>query len=137
MSSTDEVSVKEDTSRAVVERYLEEVLNGHQLGALDELVSSEALQQRVTAFLTAFPDLRVSPDRIVAEGDVAAVHLSGEATHRRMFQGMPATQRRWKATCSALYEVREGRIVDAWVNWDLLAIMEQIGAIRRVEGASA
>lgn len=123
--------------KRVVERYLEEVLNRKDPGAAEELISNRSFEQRVAAFLNAFPDLEVKLDSVVAEGSSVAVHLTGQATHLAPFQGMPATGKRWSATCSALYEVADGRIADAWVNWDLLTIMEQIGAVRRTEGASA
>lgn len=123
--------------KQVVERYLDEVLNRKNPKAADELIWNETLKQRVSAFLSAFPDLEVTTQHLLAEGDTVAAHLSAQATHQGAFQGMPPTGKRWTATCSALYQVRDGRIADSWVNWDLLAIMEQIGAVRRAESASA
>lgn len=123
--------------KQVVERYLDEVLNRKNPKAADELIWNETLKQRVSAFLSAFPDLEVTTQHLLAEGDTVAAHLSSQATHQGAFQGMPPTGKRWTATCSALYQVRDGRIADSWVNWDLLAIMEQIGAVRRTESASA
>jgi steroid delta-isomerase-like uncharacterized protein len=120
----------------VVERYLEEVLNGHDLAALDELVADGTLKQRVRLFLNAFPDLEVTPRLVVADGDLVAVNLTGHGTHEGTFQGVPPTGRRWAATCSSFYRVADGRIADAWVNWDLLGILEQLGGVRRAETAS-
>jgi steroid delta-isomerase-like uncharacterized protein len=124
-------------ARATVERYLEEVLNLKDLAVASELILNEHFRQKVSAFVTSFPDLETTVHHIVVEGDLVAAHISGRATHRDTFQGMPATGKKWDATCSAFYRVIDGRIVDAWVNWDLLTIMEQIGAIRRTEAASA
>src|SRR5215207_5360117 len=120
----------------VVERYVEEVLNGHDLGALDELVADETLRQRVRLFLQAFPDLEVEPKLVVSEGNLVAVNLIGRGTHQGTFQGVPPTGRRWAATCSAFYRVADGRIVDSWLNWDLLGILEQVGGVRRADTAS-
>ena len=36
-----------------------------------------------------------------------------------------------------LADVLGGRITRAWVNWDLVAVMEQIGCIERAATASA
>jgi steroid delta-isomerase-like uncharacterized protein len=120
----------------VVERYLEEVLNGHDLAALDELVADETLKQRVRLFLEAFPDLQVTPNLVVANGELVAVNLVARGTHEGTFQGVPPTGRRWAATCSAFYRVENGRIADAWINWDLLGILDQLGGVRRAETAS-
>jgi predicted ester cyclase len=120
----------------VVERYVEEVLNRHDLGALDELVADETLKQRVRLFLEAFPDLAVTTNLVVAEGELVAVNLVGRGTHEGTFQGVPPTGRRWAATCSAFYRVEDGRIVDSWLNWDVLGILDQLGGVRRAETAS-
>jgi predicted ester cyclase len=133
----EEVSRIGSDPRQVVERYLSEILNRKSLVAADELIGNETLKQRVSAFIAAFPDLEVAHQHLIGEGEIVAVHLSARATHQGPFQGMPPTGKRWTATCSALYQVKAGVISEAWVNWDLLAIMEQIGAVRRTEGASA
>ena len=123
----------------VVERYVEEVLNRHDLGALDELVADETVKQRVRLFLEAFPDLEVTPNLVVADDELVAVHLIGHGTHEGTFQGVPPTGRRWAATCSAFFRVADGRIADAWVNWDVLGILDQLGGVnlagRRPVGA--
>ncbi|MEX1157170.1 MAG: ester cyclase [Chloroflexota bacterium] len=121
----------------VVRRYLDEVVAGGESSALEELVSSDDLKQRVASFRRAFPDFAVAVRLLIAEGDLVAVHLTGRGTHRGLFQGVPPTGREWTAGCSALYRVEDGRIVDAWVNWDLLAILEQIGGVTRASTASA
>lgn len=124
-------------SITVVERYLQEVLNEGGSDSAETLVANEPLRQRATAFRTAFPDLSVRVIRILAQDGLVAVHLVGNGTHRGTFQGIRATGRPWSASCTAIYEVREGRIVDFWVNWDVLAILEQLGAVQRAATASA
>ncbi len=124
-------------SRRVVERYLHEVLAGHGPAALHELVSNPLLRDRIGAFRAAFPDVAVTPRVIFVDGENVAVHLSAAGTHHGTFEGVPGTGRRWTASCTALYRVEAGRIADFWVNWDVLAILEQLGAIRRADGASA
>jgi len=123
--------------KTVVRRYLAEVLNRGDREALDELVANGPFRERVLAFLGAFPDLTVELEHLLAEGDMVALRATGRATHQGAFQGVPATGRAWTATCTALYLVESGAIVEAWVQWDLLAILEQIGGIRRVEAATA
>lgn len=124
-------------ARAVVERYLQEVLGGAGPATSEQLISNEALRQKVNAFRAAFPDLSVRPHLILADGEHVAVHLSGRGTHSGLFQGVPPTGRSWTASCSALYRVQQGRIADFWINWDLLAILEQLGALTRPSEASA
>jgi steroid delta-isomerase-like uncharacterized protein len=123
--------------QVVIERYLDEVLNGRNVAAIDELISDETLKQRVVAFRSAFPDVAVEARHVVAGEALVAVHLIGRGTHEGTFQGCPATGRRWTTTCTAIYRVDGGRIADSWINWDLLALMEQLGCIQRAETVSA
>lgn len=127
----------ERDARTAVERYLAEVLNGENDDGPDELISSATLKQRVVGFRTAFPDLRTETNVVVAAEDLVAVHLTGSGTHRGVFQGCPATGRAWTASCTAIYRLEDGRIADAWLNWDLLSILEQLRCVRRVETVSA
>jgi len=132
---TEDASVLEP--RVVVQRYLAEVLVGGDPTATDSLIASDPFRQRVLAFRRAFPDLAVDTVLLISEGDLIAVRATGRGTHLGPFQGIAPTRRSWTATCSSFYRVEAGAIVEAWVNWDLLAILEQIGGVHRLEPASA
>jgi predicted ester cyclase len=123
--------------KTVVERYLAEVLNGARPEAAGELISDESLTQRVARFRKAFPDVAVTTDLLLAEGDLVAGHFRGRGTHEGLFNGVPATGREWDARCTAIYRVEDGRIVEAWVSWDMLSLIEQLGGIERARTVSA
>lgn len=123
--------------RTVVSRYVSDVLVGGDAEAAERLIASEPLRQRMLAFRAAFPDLAVETDLLIAEGDLVAMRATGRGRHIGTFQGIAPTGRTWTATCTALYRVQANAIVEAWVQWDLLAILEQIGGVRRSEAATA
>ena len=123
--------------RQVVARYLAEVLTGAGPAHPEELISSQALRQRTTSFRKAFPDLQVTTRTLLVEGDLVAARLTGRGTHQGLFQGVPATGRAWQADCISVFRVEKDRIAEAWVHWDQLALMEQLGAIQRVPTVSA
>ena len=125
------------TPKQVVERYVTELLTGAGPGSADELISSEEVRQRTRSFRIAFPDLEVETLFLLAEDDLVAGHFVGRGTHLGLFQGVPPTGRTWEARCTALYRVESGRIADAWVTWDHLSLMEQLGAVERVRTVSA
>lgn len=116
------------TPAEVVRRYL---------AGAEDLLADETLRQRDEAFRGAFPDAESTAKQVIAEGDLVAVHLTGRGTHLGTFQGCPPTGREWSATCTAIYRVEAGRIAEAWINWDWLAVMEQLGGVERVETVSA
>jgi predicted ester cyclase len=125
------------TPADVVRRYLDEALAGGESPALETLVSGADLKRRVTSLRQAFPDLKVTIRQLISDGDMVGVHFTGRGTHLGVFQGVPPTGRPWTAGCTALYRVEAGRIVDAWVNWDLLSMLEQLGGVKRASTASA
>ena len=125
------------TPKHVVERYLTEVLSDASEAAVEDVVSNEELRLRTERLRSAFPDLELEVAVMLAEGELVAVHLVGRATHVGLFQGVPPTGRPWEARCTAVYRVESGRIADAWVTWDNLSLMEQLGAVERVAAVSA
>jgi predicted ester cyclase len=85
--------------------------------------------------VSAFPDLEMTFEHEIAEGDLVAVRVSATGTHLGNFRGYPPSGKKWQATASAWYQVGDGRIVNAWINWDWLAILEAIGAVSWNEAA--
>jgi hypothetical protein len=124
-------------AKSVVRRYLADVLNGGDADAAERLVAHETLKSRTAAFRAAFPNLAVAGEELLAEGDRVAIHLTGRGTHLGVFEGCPPTARDWAATCTAIYRVSAGQIVDFRANWDLLSLMEQLGCVHRVPTVSA
>jgi steroid delta-isomerase-like uncharacterized protein len=125
------------TPKQVVESYLADVLGGARPESAMELVSSDELRRRSLSLRGSFPDLQVEAVVLLAEGDLVAAHLVGRGTHLGLFQGVPPTGRTCEMRCTAVYGVENGRIAEAWVTWDQLSLMEQLGAVERVAAVSA
>jgi predicted ester cyclase len=125
------------TPKRVVERYVAEVLSGARLESADELIANEELRHRTRSFRSAFPDLKVEALVLLAEKELVAGHFVGRGTHLGLFQGVPPTGCTWEARCTAVYRVVKGRVDEAWVTWDQLAVMEQLEAVERVDTVSA
>ena len=123
--------------RAIVERFIDHVMNGGRPASASELVHSEPLSRRVALLRAAFPDLHVKVVRILAEGPLVAVHLIATGTHLGSFHGAAPTGRTWSTTCTAIYEVDERGIVDFWLNWDTLDMLEQLRIVTRASEVSA
>jgi predicted ester cyclase len=125
--------MSEADPKSVVDRLLRAVFDEHYLTGIDALVANESLVEALGGFLAACPDIEMTVEHLIAEGDLVAVRVNAEATHLGELRGIAPTGRRWQATGSAWYRVQNGRIVDYWVNWDWLAILEQIGAVSRAQ----
>jgi steroid delta-isomerase-like uncharacterized protein len=76
---------------------------------------------------TAFPDLRLRVDRVVATGDLVAFHWSGAGTNRGRAAGFPGNGRNVRLSGMAFARFRDGRIVEEWSLSDGLFILRQLG----------
>ena len=96
-------------------------------------------KQFFTAFTSSFPDLRHEIVELVAEGDKVAVHFNVTGTHKGELQGIPPTGKKVSFGAMDFITLMNGKIVEDWLNADILGVMQQIGAIpvQRATGTSS
>jgi predicted ester cyclase len=78
---------------------------------------------------TAFPDLRVTIDDLIAEGDKVAKLWSFEGTHEGEFMGLAPTGKRITWSGITIYRVSGDRVVECIWRTDALGLLQQLGAI--------
>ncbi|GAB7050957.1 ester cyclase [Catenuloplanes indicus] len=86
----------------------------------------EAWAAGVRQMLAAFPDLRITIEDTVTEGDRIAVRVRFHGTHTGPFQGIPATHRPVTFTSIEIYRIHNALIAEEWVSPDMLSLMHQI-----------
>jgi steroid delta-isomerase-like uncharacterized protein len=132
-----------DLNKLRIRSFVQEVLNKHNLTALDKYYSSNATQHNPNAgqgtqgfknffvpFFLAFPDIRVTIEHILAENSVVLVFLNWTGTHKGEFQGIPATNKAINMRTADLFRIgTNGKIVEKWDVVDSLNLLKQIGAI--------
>jgi len=69
-------------------------------------------------------------DDTITEGDKVAARWTARMTHRGDHLGIPATNRQVVITGMSIVRVRDGQIVEGWNNWDIMSLMQQLGADR-------
>ena len=94
-----------------------------------EATGAEALKEVFSRLHRAFPDLHVSVEDVIAEGDRIAARNSVTGTHQGDYMGIPPTGRR--VTYNEMFIVRfvDGRIAETWGVVDVFSQMKQLGAI--------
>jgi predicted ester cyclase len=134
-----------EENKAIVRRYIEEAVNKGNLAIIDDLMSthyrnpmrpstgapgagSERYKQSVARDRVAFPDLEVTFDCMIAEGDLVAYETTWRGTHCGTWRGIAPTGKRveWRATC--FRRVVDGKVVEGWGTYDWLGVFEQLGA---------
>jgi predicted ester cyclase len=132
----------EENKKLVLEHY-EDFVNKHNPEAVRRQLAPDfrdhemppgtppgpeaALQYRAVLH-TAFPDLRVTIEDIVAEGDRVAVRARWTGTHRGVLPMMPipVTNRGFTFTGMVFWRISDGRIVERWATIDRLGLQQQL-----------
>jgi steroid delta-isomerase-like uncharacterized protein len=83
----------------------------------------------VTMYRSAFPDMRVTIEDLVAEGDKVAARWSVTGTHRGELMGIPATGKRVTVTGIEINRFAGGKLVEHWESFDQLSMMQQLGVV--------
>jgi steroid delta-isomerase-like uncharacterized protein len=99
----------------------------HGLGP--EPLDLEGLERFYGGLWTAFPDLHISADDLIGEGDKVAWRLTVHGTHRAEFRGVPATGLEVTFGAQYIFRLHDGKIVERWTNFDRLGVLVQLGAI--------
>jgi predicted ester cyclase len=79
-------------------------------------------------FLSAFPDLKVLVEDVLVDGNKSAVRLSFTGTHSGDGIGVPPTGRGFKSTAIVILRWHDGKIVEAWNEFDAAGMMRQLQA---------
>jgi|SRR5271165_6799488 len=110
-----------------VRRQLSHDFRDHEMLPGTPLGPDPVLQYRAMLH-TAFPDLRVTIDDIVAEADRVAVRATWTGTHRGPLPILPVppTNRRFTVTAMVFWRIRDGQIVERWATLDRLGLQQQL-----------
>jgi len=133
-----------EENKALARRQLEEVFNKHNPGAVDEFYAPdfvnhnappgmpndrEGVKAIAAMYLGAFPDVKVTSDFQLAEGDKVVMRWTGTGTHTGELMGIPATGKRIEMTGISIQRIAGGKIVEEWVESDQMGLMQQLGVV--------
>jgi len=126
-------------NREVVRRLYEECINLGKMELLPELVSDDfvadgqvgvsGFANNVAGLRTGFPDIHFTLEDMIAAGDRVVVRWKWRGTHAGPFRGLPASHKPITNTGIVIYQVRDGRVVRAWLETDRLGALQQMGAV--------
>jgi steroid delta-isomerase-like uncharacterized protein len=82
------------------------------------------------ALVTAFPDLRMTVEDLIADGDKAVARVAVTGTHEGEFMGIPPTGRRVDVQLIDIMRFdHAGRVAEHWGVGDMLSLMQQLGVV--------
>ncbi|SRR5712691_3136080 len=117
---------------AVADELLDPNLIAHDSGAvmIPLLSGREGVKQFFTDLRVKLPDLQISVDDLLAEGDKVVARWTVHGTNLGPFGAMPATGKQMTVTGIGIYHLASGKIVEYWAELDMLGTMNQLGVIQ-------
>ena len=144
-NKTGQANKMNEQNTQLIRNFVETVKNKRQLDKLTDFFATDYVEHNSTvasfgkgtagyqAFLghlfTAFPDDKLTIELIVCEGDRVAYRASETGTHKDTFLGIPATQKQATWTEIQFFRIKEGKVVEHWVDVDIFSWFTQLGII--------
>jgi predicted ester cyclase len=141
-----------EANKEIVRRHFEEIFNRQNFAVCDEIVAEDYVEHAVAPFgqsapgrvngpqatrqtvewlLAQFPDMRMTIEAMVSEGDTVAVRVLSEGTNLGPLNGVvPPTGRHFSARQSHWYRISGGKLAEHWATREDLPTMLQLGVIQ-------
>jgi len=102
---------------------------GHDAAQPAPVIGPEGVKESARGYRSAFPDLALTVEQTVAEGDYVATRWTSRGTHKGELFGIAPTGKEAVVTGISIDRWQDGKIVESWTNWDTLGLLQQLGAV--------
>ena len=132
----------ESKNKSLARRFLEEVVNTGAVDRLPEFLAPEYVaphlglkgidqaREHLLVFRRCYPDMVVTVEGQVAEGDIVVTWYVVRATHLGAFGGVPATGKKIMLRAVNVHRIRNGLIVEHWGGSNSLEVLLELGVVR-------
>ena len=136
-----------EENKELVRRRFEEVRNKGRADAIEEMFDENGIAHGLaddpsqpirgprdfrpfhTVFREAFPNMTIVVEDLIAEADKVAARCSVRGKHEGDFMGREATQSPIEFTGIAIVRIDNGKIIEAWNNFDFMTLHKQVGLL--------
>jgi predicted ester cyclase len=119
-----------EENKEVVRRYYADVLNGRNLDAVGDYYADERIVEGVKrgcfAYFHAFPDLHLSIEELIADGDKVFCRSTMTGTHDGEYKGIPATGRHIASESAEVFRIADGMFAGYWCLSNVAGLMRQL-----------
>ncbi len=127
-------------------RFIEELWNQGKLAVIDELIAPnatfydasvpggkftgpEGMRQFYQIYKGAFPDVRITINDQIAEGDKVCTRWTATGTHKGDLMGTAPTGKSATVTGVDIGRYQGGKVVESWGSYDMLGLLQQLGVV--------
>jgi steroid delta-isomerase-like uncharacterized protein len=142
----EERSMSTEENKALARRELEEIFAAkgnldaaeeiyapnyisHQPAGDEDLRGPDAIKYFAAGVREAFPDMEITIEDQIAEGDKVVTRFRTRGTHQGDLWGIPATGREVEVRSVSTNRIEGGKIAEHWTSADQLGMMRQLGVI--------
>lgn len=129
-------------NKAIASRVIDEVLSQGKYEVATELYSPEFVnhagsrdvglaedQAAARGWRLAFPDLQMTTELLVAEGNLVAVLWRGKGTNTGEGNGLPVTGKGGESRGITIWRIVDGKITEEWSDFGQLDMLQQMGLV--------
>jgi steroid delta-isomerase-like uncharacterized protein len=133
-------------NEALARRWHMDIFNAGNLDVADEILGpgfvfhlpdqdirgAEEVKQLATLFRTAFPDVRITHEDVIAAGNKVAIRWTARGTHQGEYLPpwrVPPTGKEIRLQGIDWYHIANGKIEEAWIQLDEVGLLQQMGAV--------
>jgi len=98
-------------------------------GTGEEIRGLKDYKQYMSGYYRVFPDLHVTIDDMVVEGDKVAIRWTMSGTHKGEIEGVPPTGKKMTILGISIERIVGGKFVETWETYDTLGFMQQLGLV--------
>jgi len=138
---------KESENKARVLAFYEQVVNAHNVDAIDSFVSNDykehqydthfmetkrGMKKAFAHYFKAFPDVKVKVNFMTVEGDIVTSQITTTATNTGPIYGRPATNRKIEIHGVDIVRLRDGKAVEHWGYQEEGKLLTQLGLAKEL-----
>lgn len=141
-----------EQNKQLVRRLIEQAVNSGNLTVADELIATnyvyheatlgekrgrEGFKQLVGMYRAAFPDVRLTVDQQIAEGDLVVTRWTATGTQRGELFNTPPTNKHVTVQGIVISRISNGKITEEFECYDALGMLRQLGTVQTMGKAAA
>ena len=140
----------QEQNKALAKRAFEELLSGGRFELAEQLYAKDFVNHGVHRDITlgedqaalkgwhqAFPDVKIVPAKVMAEGDLVTIYWIASGTNTGTGNGLPATGKKVEQAGITIWRIVNGKIKEEWSAFDQLSMMQQLGLLPDQKSSSA
>jgi steroid delta-isomerase-like uncharacterized protein len=132
----------QEQNKTLAKRAFEELLSKGRFELAEQLYAKDFVnhgihrdikfeedQAALKGWQEAFPDLTITPDKLIAEGDLVTIYWIARGTNTGTGNGLPATGKKAEQSGITIWRIVNGKIKEEWSAFDQLSLMQQLGLL--------